>query len=110
MKTDEVSKFYRWIYNEVQNNDMATLGPFRLAKEHVSQKKLIVPPDQWLPKMAVLMSQKTGASVSLVEVASDFNKLIESGEIENWIGRTNKRIAEDTIKELTQGQIDDQSK
>ena len=96
--TSEVTKFYKWIYNEVKNNDMASLGPFRLKKEHQTHKN-IISPDQWLPKMAIMMENDRGVKMTLEEVAEEFNVLIESGEIEQFICRTNKRIVLDYIQQ-----------
>lgn len=94
----ELTKFYKWIYNEVRNNDLASLGPFRLVKEHQSHKN-IISPDQWLPKMAKMMENDKGVVMSLEDVAKDFNEMIENGDIEQYICRTNKRIALDYINE-----------
>ncbi len=96
--TSEVTKFYKWIYNEVKNNDMATLGPIRFVKENKNQT--IVSADQFLPKIAERMRIAKGNDMSLEDVAADFNELIENGNIEQWITRTNKRIAKDYIEKV----------
>ncbi len=94
----EVTRFYRWIYNEVKNNDMAKLGPIRFIKEHKTQT--IVPPDQFLPKIAKMMYETTGKNMSLEDVAADFNDLIENGDISKWVTYTNKKIATDYIENV----------
>jgi len=96
--TSEVTKFYKWIYNEVKNNDMAALGPIRFVKENKNQT--IVSADQFLPKIAERRRIATGNDMSLEDVAADFNELIENGNIEKWITRTNKRIAKDYIEKV----------
>lgn len=96
--TSEVTKFYKWIYNEVKNNDMAALGPIRFVKE--SKNQISVAPDQFLPKIAERMKNAKGNDMSLEDVAADFNELIENGNIEQWITRTNKRIAKDYIEKV----------
>lgn len=99
MSESEVTIFYKWLYDMVKNHDLATLGPFRFVKEHKEHKRMIISPDQFLPKMAKRMEESTGVPVSLESVAADFNELIDTGYISEWIGLTNKRIALDVIQQ-----------
>jgi len=94
----ETTKFYKWLYDMVKNHDLATLGPYRFVKEHKEHKRQIISPDQFLPKMAARLEASTSKEVTLESVASDFNEMIDSGVIGEWIGLTNKRIALDVIQ------------
>ena len=97
----ELEKFIIWLNKEVRSNDLVTLGPFRLKSEHSTQKRYVIKPEIWLKRMANLQRQQ-GNSMSLEEVAREFNELIESNEIEQFIVRSNKRILRDGINEHNQ--------
>lgn len=93
----EVTIFYKWLYDMIKNHDLATLGPYRFVRENKEHKRMIISPDQFLPKMALRLEESTGNPVTLESVAADFNELIDTGHISEWIGLTNKRIALDVI-------------
>lgn len=98
IKPSEVTIFYKWLYDMVKNHDLATLGPYRFVRENKEHKRMIISPDQFLPKMAARLEESTGNSVTLESVAADFNELIDTGFISEWIGLTNKRIALDVVQ------------
>lgn len=95
----EIEKFVKWVYDEINNNEMVALGPFRFVAEHKLHKKNLVTPLKWLSLMARDMSKKSGVGLTGVDVAKDFNEIIASGDIEQFITRSSTSIAETVAKE-----------
>lgn len=96
----EIEKFIKWCYNEINNNEMVALGPYRFVAESKIHKQNLVTPAKWLSLMARDMSKKSGEGITGVDVAKDFNEIIDSNEIEPFITRSAKSIAESVANEL----------
>jgi hypothetical protein len=101
IEMDPISKFCAWVSKEVRENDLVTLGPYRLAATHSTQKRYVISAEIWLKRMTNHYNKnKTKEDkMSVVDTANEFNQLIETGEIENFIVRSDKRIIRDAINE-----------
>ena len=87
---------------------MVALGPYRFVAEHKMHKKNLVTPMKWLSLMArdmsnkskILLSNGSAQLITGADVARDFNELIESGDIDQFITKSSISIAEDVAKEF----------
>ena len=100
----ELEKFCIWAMKEVRDNDLCVLGPFRLKSEHNTQKRYVIKPEIWLKRMTNMYNKTADKDkkMSIEETAKEFNELIKSNEIEQFIIRSNKRILRDAINEHNQ--------
>ena len=101
---DPISKFCAWLSKEVRENDLVVLGPYRLAATHSSQKRYVIKPDIWLKRMTNHFNKNKfkNERISIIDTANEFNELIKTGEIEEFIIRSDKRIIRDTLNEYQQ--------
>ena len=98
---DPISKFCIWLSKEVRDNDLCVLGPYRLKAEHNTQKRYVIKPEIWLKRMTNQYNRNKSKDekMSVIDTAREFNNLVEAGEIEEFIVRSNKRILRDGFNE-----------